>query len=204
MAIRLTLFLISAVVFCGANGSLTTFTPLPPQQDIPVTNTFSNIDTLRELYFNLDKALWRVIRAGQGQEYVLQRIHSVHLRFFNENFNENGVELDLFDPDQSALHNEIKHINSTVNSIRDVYLQTKINDAQRDQVLGFSRNIVNMTKTMDIMHNLTSNNDFFGYIKRVSECVIEFLIGRFLRHQKKNSIKFQFSIQFFRIFFAER
>lgn len=158
------------MTFCGVNGQFQrqTFTsPPPPTQ--PDTKSFSNIDTLRELYINLDKALWRVIRNGQGQEYILQRIHSVHLRFFAENFNENGVDLDLFDPDQSALHNEIEHVNLTLNSIRDVYLQPKINDAQRDQVLGFSRNLVNMTKTMDIIHNLTRNNDFFGYIKKVSE-----------------------------------
>lgn len=173
MAIRLTILIIS-VVFCAVHGQFQrqTFTPPPTQQnnDVPDVNFFSNIDMLRELYLNLEKALWRVIRAGLGQEYVLQRIHAVHLRFFAEKFNENGVDLDLFDPDQRVLHDEIEHINLTVNSIRDVYLQTKINDAQRDQVLGFSRNIVNMTKTMDIVYNLTKYNDFFGYIKKVSEC----------------------------------
>lgn len=173
MAIKLT-FLIISVVLCGVNGQFqrqTYASPSTPQNEVAAdTSNFSHIDMLRELYFTLEKALWRVIRAGVGQEYVLQRIHAVHLRFFGEKFNENGVTLDLFDPDQSTLHNEIEHINLTVNSIRDVYLQTKINDAQRGQVLGFSRNIVNMTKSMDIIHNLTNNNDFFGYIKKVSEC----------------------------------
>lgn len=175
MAIRLT-FLVISVIFCGVNGQFQrqSFIPPPPppptsQTDVQLDMNFSNIDMLRELYLNLEKALWRVIRAGVGQEYVLQRIHAVHLRFFGEKFNENGVYLDLFDPDQSSLHNEIQHINLTANSIRDVYLQTKVNDAQRDQVLGFSRNIVNMTKTMDFIYNLTRHNDFFGYIKKVSK-----------------------------------
>lgn len=180
MAIRL-IFLILSVIFCGANAQFQrttsqfqrqTYSPPPPpsptqQNDVPLD--FSNIDMLRELYLNLEKALWRVIRAGVGQEYVLQRIHAVHLRFFAEKFNENNVYLDLFDPDQSTLHNEIEKVNLTVNSIRDVYLQTRINDAQRDQVLGFSRNIVNMTKTMEIIYNLTRHNDFFGYLKKVSK-----------------------------------
>lgn len=174
MAIRLTLLLISAIL-CGVHGQFQrqTYTPAPTQQNEvpPNLSTFSHIDMLRELYFSLEKALWRVIRAGVGQEYVLQRIHAVHLRFFGEKFNENGVDLDLFDPDQRTLHDEIDKVNLTVNSIRDVYLQTKVNDAQREQVLGFSRNIVNMTKTMDVMHNLTRDNDFFGYIKKVSRMV---------------------------------
>lgn len=170
MEIRL-IFLIISVAICGINGQYQrqTFTPAPtPQNEVPDTSSFANIDTLRELYLNLEKALWRVIRAGVGQEYVLQRIHAVHLRFFGEKFNENGVYLDVQDPDQSVLHNEIQYVNLTMNSIRDVYLATKINDAQREQVLGFSRNIVNMTNTMDIMYNLTKHKDFFGYIRRVS------------------------------------
>lgn len=176
MALRSTFSIIIAisVVYCGVNGQFQrqTFTPPPPiqQNDVPPdSSSFSNIDMLRELYINLEKALWRVIRAGVGQEYVLQRIHAVHLRFFGEKFNENGVDLDPFDPEQSVLRSEMQAINLTVNSIRDVYLQTKVNDAQRDQVLGFSRNIVNMTKTMDVIYNLTKHNDFFGYIQKVSE-----------------------------------
>lgn len=175
MAIRLIYCaFIVAAIFCGVNGQRQTWSPPPTattqqQNEVPDSALFSNIDMLRELYLNLEKALWRVIRAGVGQEYVLQRIHAVHLRFFGEKFNENGVYFDQFDPDQSVMFNEIKHVNLTVNAIRDVYLQTKINDAQRDQVLGFSRSIVNMTKTMDIIYNLTKHNDFFGYVKRVSD-----------------------------------
>ncbi|KAJ6642110.1 hypothetical protein Bhyg_07056 [Pseudolycoriella hygida] len=168
MATKIKFVLFVSVLFCGVNGQRGAFTPpqTPENEMQNDARDYSNIDTLRELYINLEKALWRVIRAGMGQEHVLQRIHLVHLRFFGEKFNENLVELDLFDPDQSVLHSEIQHINLTVNSIRDVYLQTKVNDAQRDQVIGFSRNIVNMTKTMDIIYNLTKYNDFFGYIKK--------------------------------------
>lgn len=171
MEIRLIVLIIS-VAICGTNGQFprqSSTPPSSPQSEVPDSSLFSNIDMLRELYLNLEKALWRVIRAGVGQEYVLQRIHAVHLRFFAEKFYENGVYLDLQDPEQSVLYNEIQHVNQTMNAIRDVYLQTKVNDAQRTQVLGFSRNIVNMTNTMDNMYNLTKHNDFFGYIKKVSE-----------------------------------
>lgn len=172
MGIKFTFLIISAI-FCEVNGQFfqrQLATPAPAQNELLVdTISYSNIDTLRELYLNLEKALWRAIRAGRDQEYILPRIHAVHLRFFGEKFNENGVYLDLFDPEQSVLHKEIEHINLTVNAIRDVYLQRTVNDAQRDQVLGFSRNIVNMTKTMDFIYNFTKHNDFFGYLKKVSE-----------------------------------
>ncbi|XP_037049805.1 uncharacterized protein LOC119084060 isoform X2 [Bradysia coprophila] len=172
MAIIRLAFLIISVVVCGISGQFQrqTFTPPPtPQNEAPDSSLFSNVDMLRELYLNLEKALWRVIRAGVGQEYVLQRIHAVHLRFFSEKFNENGVYLDVQDPDQSVMHDEMERVNLTMNSIRDVYLQTKVNDAQRGQVLGFSRNIVNMTQTMDVIYNLTKHNDFFGYIRKKGE-----------------------------------
>lgn len=131
------------------------------------SSELTNVDMLTARYLTLEKALWQVIRGGSESSNIVQRIHDIHLTFFDEEFNEFGVPFELYDPDQKILHTAINHINMTADVVSDMYLQKKVDDSRRHQIITFARYGVNMTSHMDKIFNVTENNDFFKSIATV-------------------------------------
>lgn len=148
------LFLVCAIILGSANAAG------KPEN--------TNIDTLTDRYLSLENALWTIIRSGSSQQYVLQRIHDIHLIFFAEEFNEKGVYCDQMDTDQYILYSAINRINLTVATVNNRYLHANSENFRRDQTIGFAQNVKNLTLQMEKMFNVTHHKDFFKYIAEVS------------------------------------
>lgn len=126
------------------------------------------LDTLRERYFNIEDALWHAINSGMDKTYALQQIHSGHLTFLRDDFNEKSCYLSTFDPEEGALFESIKQINQSVSTTVTNYLHSNRRQFDEPESLLISGRNLNLTFHLDKIFELTGTKEFYFTVRNVS------------------------------------
>lgn len=126
------------------------------------------LDTLRERYFSIEDALWHAISSGMDRSYALQQIHSGHLAFLRDNFNEKSCYFSTFDPEEGALFETIQQINQSVSTTVTNYLHSNRRQFNEPESLLISGRNLNLTYHLDKIFELTGTKEFYFTVRNVS------------------------------------
>lgn len=154
------------------------------------------VDMLRDRYLSLEKAMWLVIRSGVERNFVLDRIHQTHKTFFNEYFNERGVELLDDDADQKQLLQSFQHIRRMLDTIQTYYGNSNLDEKS---LVEYAERGKYVTVSMDRIYNVTEEKDFFRYIRNVRMAIKndEKIIREYLKNNITNFLEFYKAYQIF-------
>lgn len=135
-----------------------------PPQPIPVL-----IDSIRQHYLALEIDLWNLIDSVSDTAYVLSQIHGIHLNFFDQSFGEVNVTFDDYAFDrQTQLLNIVASINRTVSMVVKNSLRENSLSFHEKAAMDTNRYQIDLTNEMDMLFNLTTTEDFYDTIERVS------------------------------------
>lgn len=126
------------------------------------------LDTLRERYFSIEDALWHAINSGMEKTYALQQIHSGHLTFLRDNFNEKSSYFSTFDPEEGAIFQSIQQINQSVSTTVTNYLHSNRLQFHEPEALLISSRNLNLTYHLDKIFELTGTKEFYFTVRNVS------------------------------------
>lgn len=126
------------------------------------------LDTLRERYFSIEDALWHAISSGMEKAYALQQIHSGHLAFLRDNFNEKSCYFSTFDPEEGALFESIQKINQSVSTTVTNYLHSNRRQFNEPESLLIGGRNLNLTYHLDKIFEITGTKEFYFTVRNVS------------------------------------
>lgn len=141
---------------------------LPPTANRLLTPASSIIDTQRQRYLSLEKALWHVVDGGLEDVYVLQQVHSGHRTFLTDNFQEKGTFLSVLDHEQRPLFDSINRINVSASDTLRSYLRTSTRYYNEADAITAARLNGNLTYHLDLIYNITGAADFYKVVRNVS------------------------------------
>lgn len=127
------------------------------------------IDSVRQHYLMLEYDLWSLMDSGIDTAYILEKIHSVHLKLFGEYFHEFHVSFGDYAFDRQAqLSDIVSNINQTIAFV--------VKNSLRENPLGFdeqaaidtNRYQIDLTHQIDMLFNMTGTHEFFETIQKVS------------------------------------
>lgn len=156
--------MIGKKVLCAIILLFCTFTNNVISENLELTN----IDMLHGRYLEMENILWQM-RSYTDKEVLLQRIHNIHLTFLREHFGERNTSIFILDENQESLNDAFYCINTHVTEAvakLALYGETKFKNFQ---IIDFARRVISvMQKNMEIINNVTIENDIFLKIARVT------------------------------------
>lgn len=127
------------------------------------------IDSIRQHYLALENDLWSLMDSGIDNAYVLDRIHTVHLQFFVENFGELNVSFcDYAFDRQMELFDTVSSINETVLLVLEKSLRQNPLAFDEKATIETNRHQVELSHQLETLFNMTGTRDFYETIQRVS------------------------------------
>lgn len=137
---------------------------LPKSTKAPVL-----IDSIRQHYLGLENDLWSLMDSGIDNSYVLDRIHTVHLQFFVENFGELNVTFcDYAFDRQIELFDAVTSINQTILLVLEKSLRQNPLAFDEKATIETNRRQIDLTHQLEILFNMTGTSEFYETIQRVS------------------------------------
>lgn len=127
------------------------------------------LDVMRQRYFGIEDAIWRVIDSGSEQSYALQQIHSGHLTFLQEDFLEKSCYFSTFDPEQRTVYDAIQRINQSVDTTVNNYLHSSRQFYRETDALAISARNLNLTYYFDRLIEIADTSDFYMTVRNVSD-----------------------------------
>lgn len=130
------------------------------------------IDSIRQHYLGLENDLWSLMDSGIDNAYVLDRIHTVHLQFFVENFGELNVTFcDYAFDRQIELFDAVSSINQTILLVLEKSLRQNPLAFDEKATIETNRHQIDLTHQLEILFNMTGTSDFYETIQRVSDFI---------------------------------
>lgn len=127
------------------------------------------IDSIRQHYLGLENDLWSLIDSGIDNAYVLDRIHTVYLQFFVENFGELNVTFcDYAFDRQMELFDTVSSINKTVSLVLEKSLRANPLAYDEKATIETNRHQIELSYQLEILFNMTGTSEFYETIERVS------------------------------------
>lgn len=127
------------------------------------------IDSIRQHYLGLENDLWSLMDSGIDSAYVLDRIHTVHLQFFVENFGELNVTFcDYAFDRQIELFDAVSSINQTISLVLEKSLRQNPLAFDEKATIETNRHQIDLTQQLEILFNMTGTSEFYETIQRVS------------------------------------
>lgn len=140
------------------------------------------INWLKRQYLKLEQQLWTEIEYhskenianSDTQNGLLDMIRISHLVFFNGNFRENAIELNLFDSYDEILFDCISTINRSVAISKETYLNHEELLQNELDTIVIVQDQFGLKKTLDDLYEFISSN--YEYLKSVSVCLFVRLV----------------------------
>lgn len=130
------------------------------------------IDSIRQHYLGLENDLWSLMDSGIDNAYVLDRVHTVHLQFFVENFGELNVTFcDYAFDRQIELFDAVSSINQTILLVLEKSLRQNPLAFDEKATIETNRHQIDLTHQLDMLFNMTGTSEFYETIQRVSDFI---------------------------------
>lgn len=139
---------------------------------------FTLINQLKQQYINIEQLLWYVIDNRLNAEIeeinLLQMVHMSHAIFFNGNFRENGIDLNLFNPYDEILYESIMAINQSLCTAHKTYLNDPDTLDDELNIMLIVQDQLLLRKTLDnIYEYISSNGDYMRSVSFIFSCVCD-------------------------------
>lgn len=130
------------------------------------------IDQMRINYLQLEHDLWNDIKfhvfentTKSDDISMLDQIRNHHLRFLQKNFNEFGVELNLFEREDEIIYEAINKINLSVDYARLKYLKDFIDLQDKLKIILIAQDHLDLTQEMNYLFEfIASYGEYFQYV----------------------------------------
>lgn len=136
-------------------------------------NGFTFINQLQQQYINIEQQLWSIISNHLNAEIeeidLLELVRMIHALFFNGNFHENVIDLNLFDAHDEILYESISTINQSLCTAQKTYLNDPdiLDDPNNElKIMLIVQDHLMLKKTLDNIYEYISSNG--DYIRSVS------------------------------------